>query len=230
MTAYYPAFLDLCGRLCVVIGGNTEAHDKVMRLLDAGAVVVVVSPEVTGDLKDLDARGFIEWRRRPYGAGDLKGAFLAVASPDARAANAALWKDAERERVLLNAMDDTAHCHFIAPAILERGDITVAVSTAGQAPALAVRLRDWFGTTIGPEHATLVELLGELRAEVRRRLPDLDDRRELWYRMVDSEAIEYLRDGDVIGARGHLLGLLSHACGRREAVAGGPAIDRRGDG
>lgn len=216
MTAFYPAFLNLRGRRCVVIGGNREAEDKISQLRGAGADVVVVSRCVTNAVRELASRNAIEWIQRPYRNGDLKGAFLAIASPQVPSVNAKIWEEAEKQKVLLNAMDDTAHCHFIAPAIHREGDITVAVSTGGKGPALAVRLRDRIAQTIGCEHAMLLDLLGELRVEVRRRLPDFDTRKALWYRMVDSEAIEHLRDGDVAGARGQLLGILSETCARHE--------------
>ena len=220
MTAFYPAFLDLRGRRCVVLGGDAEAEHKVIRLRDAGAHVVVVSPGVTNAVREFALSNSIEWIRRRYRNGDLKGAFLAIASPDVRSVNPEIWEEAEEEKVLLNAMDDTAHCHFIAPAIHREGDITVAVSTAGKAPAFAVRLRDGIADRLSIEDAELVDLLGELREEVRRRLPDFGVRKALWYRMVDSEAIEHLREGDVAGARAYLLDVLSESCARRERTVG----------
>jgi siroheme synthase-like protein len=227
VTPFYPAFLDVRGRRCVVFGGDSEAREKILRLLRSQAAVAVISPSVPDDVASLATDGQIEWRRRAYCPGDLRGAFLAIAAPDVRSTNGALWDEAEREGVLLNAMDDAAHCHFIAPAIHEQGAIMVAVSTGGKAPALSVRLRDWIATTIGAEHAMLVDLLGELRPEVRRRLPDLDARRALWYRMADSEAIEYLQSGDVTGARAHLLELLSLA--HQEAITETVSVEGGGD-
>jgi uroporphyrin-III C-methyltransferase/precorrin-2 dehydrogenase/sirohydrochlorin ferrochelatase len=201
MTAFYPAFLDLRGRRVVVVGGGAIAEHKVRGLLAAGARVTVVSPEPTPGLSDLAARGPVELCRRPYRAGDLSGAWLAIAATDDRAANGAVWADAERHRVLLNAVDDVDHCSFIAPAIHRAGDITVAVSTAGKSPALAVRLRDRIGRLIGRAEARLCELLGELRPELAQRVPDARARAALWYRIVDSDAIGFVRRGDTAGAR-----------------------------
>jgi uroporphyrin-III C-methyltransferase/precorrin-2 dehydrogenase/sirohydrochlorin ferrochelatase len=112
-----------------------------------------------------------------------------------------VWADAEQHRVLLNAVDDVDHCSFIAPAIHRAGDITVAVSTAGKSPALAVRLRDRIGRLIGRAEARLCELLGELRPELAQRVPDARARAALWYRIVDSDAIGFVRRGDTAGAR-----------------------------
>src|SRR5256884_2908346 len=120
-----------------------------------------------------------------------------------------LWAEAEREGVLLNAVDDLDHCSFIAPAIHREGDITVAVSTSGKSPALAARLRQRVARLIGPAEARLCELLGELRPEVAARVPDTRARTTLWYRIVDSDVIEFVRRGDLEGARERIDELVS---------------------
>jgi uroporphyrin-III C-methyltransferase/precorrin-2 dehydrogenase/sirohydrochlorin ferrochelatase len=206
---FYPVFLDLRGRRAVVIGGGAVAEQKVFGLLAAGAHVSVVSPETTPRLRDLAERGEIELRRRPYRSGDLAGAWLAIAGTDDRAANAQVWAEAEREGVLLNAVDDLDHCSFIAPAIHREGDITVAVSTSGKSPALAARLRQRVARLIGPVEARLCALLGELRPELAARVPDTHARTTLWYRIVDSDVIEFVRRGDLEGARERIDELVS---------------------
>jgi len=201
---FYPVFLNLRGRRAVVIGGGAVAEQKVLGLLSAGAHVTVVSPETTPRLAELAAAGEIDLRRRPYRSGDLAGARLAIAGTDDRAANAAVWAEAEREGVLLNAVDDLDHCSFIAPAIHREGDITVAVSTSGKSPALAARLRQRVARLVGPAEARLCELLGDLRPELAARVPDTRARTALWYRIVDSDVIEFVRRGDDEGARGRI--------------------------
>ncbi len=198
---FYPVFLDLRGRRAVVIGGGAVAEQKVLGLLSAGAHVTVVSPETTPRLAELAAAGGIDLRRRPYRSGDLAGAWLAIAGTDDRAANARVWAEAEREGVLLNAVDDLDHCSFIAPAIHREGSITVAVSTSGKSPALAARLRQRVARLVGPAEARLCELLGEMRPELAARVTDPHARTALWYRIVDSDVIEFVRRGDMEGAR-----------------------------
>jgi uroporphyrin-III C-methyltransferase len=112
-----------------------------------------------------------------------------------------VWAEAEREGVLLNAVDDLDHCSFIAPAIHREGDVTVAVSTSGKSPALAARLRQRVARLIGPAEARLCELLGEMRPELAARVTDPHARTALWYRIVDSDVIEFVRRGDMEGAR-----------------------------
>ena len=208
MSALYPVFLDLRGRRAVVIGGGAVAEQKVHGLIAAGAHVTLVSPETTPPLADLARRGAIEIRRRPYRPGDLAGAWLAIAASDDRAVNEAAWAEAERVGVPLNAVDDLEHCSFIAPAIHREGDITVAVSTGGKSPALAVRLRQRIARLVGRAEARLCALLGELRPELAGRVPDARARTALWYEIVDSDVIEFVRRGDIEGARGRIEELL----------------------
>lgn len=211
MTRFYPVYLDARRRRCIVIGGGAVAEQKVLALLDAGAHVTVISPEVSPGLGELEAQGRIQVRRRPYAPGDLRGAFLAIAAAGDRAAHRAAWAEAEQERVLLNAVDDPPHCHFIAPAVHRQGDLAVAVSTGGKSQALGVRVRDRLAALLGPEYAVFLEMLGDLRAEVAAREPDPARRTALWYRLVDSDALEHLRRGETAGARRLLRELLDDA-------------------
>jgi uroporphyrin-III C-methyltransferase/precorrin-2 dehydrogenase/sirohydrochlorin ferrochelatase len=212
VTSFYPVSLVLRGRRSVVVGGGCVAEHKVQGLLEAGARVTVVSPEVTRLLEDLAAQGAVEHHRRPYRPGDLAGAFLAVAATDDRAVNGAIWAEAEARGVLLNAVDDLDHCHFIAPAIHRAGDITVAVSTAGKSPALAVRLRQRIAGLIGRAEARLCEFLGGLRLELAARVPDPATRTALWYRIVDSDVVDFVRRRDLAGARRRVEELVHQPC------------------
>ena len=204
MSGFYPVSLALAGRRAVVIGGGRVAEDKVGGLIAADARVTLIAPALTPKLEALAAAGTITVARRAYLPGDLTGAFLAVAATDDRTANRLVWAEAESRGVLLNAVDDVAHCHFIAPAILRRGDLTVAVSTGGRSPTVAVRLRDRIGRLIGPEYEPWLTLLGGLRDEIARRVPDVARRREVWYRIADSEASVLVAQGDLAGARARI--------------------------
>lgn len=198
---FYPVFLDLRTRPCAVIGGGQMAEAKVLALLAAGARVTVVNPDVTPRLAALEAKEQIAIRRRAYQPGDLTGMWLVIAALDDRTTNRQIWEEAEQRGILLNAVDDLPHCSFIAPAIYRQGDLAIAISTAGKSPALAVRLRERLAEIVGPEYATLLNLLGDVRAEVARRVPELRVRTALWYRVVDADVIEFVRRGDVEGAR-----------------------------
>lgn len=196
MAAFYPAFLNLQGRPCVVIGGGPVAEGKVKGLLEAGARVHVVAPELTPTLEDWAAEGRIWLRRRAYQPGDLAGATLAIAATDDRTVNHRIWVEAQARGVLLNAVDDVEHCHFIAPAVHRQGDVTVAVSTAGKSPALAVYLRDLVAGLIGPRYAGLLDLLAAARPRVNARFSDPEARRRVWRRIVEAAAAECRSGGD----------------------------------
>ncbi len=218
MTTFYPVFLNLQDRPCVVIGGGPVAEQKVLGLLEAGASVTVVSPQVTPRLAALAEQGTIALKRRPHRHGDLERMFLAIAAPEDRTVNREIWEEAEQRGILLNAVDDLHHCNFIAPAIYRQGDLALAISTAGKSPALAVRLRDRFAEHLGREYAAFLDLLGELRAEVATRIPELAARTSVWYRIVDSDAIEFIRSGDIAGARQRIANLIDAAVRRPEAA------------
>ncbi|MFN8497502.1 MAG: bifunctional precorrin-2 dehydrogenase/sirohydrochlorin ferrochelatase [Anaerolineae bacterium] len=205
---YYPVYLNLVGRKAVVIGGGRIAEGKVEHLLAAEACVFVVAPRLTPALQDLRDELRISHIAREYRAGDLRGAFIAISATDDRDTNAQVWGEALERNILMNVVDDTPHCNFIAPSILRRGDLTVAISTSGKAPAVAVRLREQMEHTIGPEYAQFLTLAGAARAPLLAQTPDFDERKALWYRLVDSDVFELLRQGDEAGARGRIAEIL----------------------
>jgi precorrin-2 dehydrogenase/sirohydrochlorin ferrochelatase len=198
---YYPIYLNLQGRRCVVIGGGKVAEGKVHGLLAAGGRVWVISPSLTPALDELARQLRISHVERTFQPGDLAEAFLAISATDDPAVNEQVWQEASAGNVLVNVVDDTPHCNFIAPAILRQGDLAVAISTGGKAPALAVRLREQIERLVGPEHARFLELAGSLRERLAKQRPDFGERRALWYQLVDSDVIDLLRRGEEAEAR-----------------------------
>lgn len=192
----YPISLDLEGRACVVFGGGEIAEPKVLSLLEASAAVTVVSPSLTPELRERARRGDFVHIDRTYLPGDLEGVSLAIAATGDTAVNARIFEEAERRRVLLNAVDDVKHCHFAAPSVIRRGDLAIAISTAGKAPALAKRLRVELEERFGPEHGELVDLLAEVRAEViDSRTVDFETWARRWQHALDQELVELIRAG-----------------------------------
>lgn len=194
--AHYPIYLDLTDRPCVVVGGCGLAEEKARGLLAAGARVTVVSPELTPGLASLAVEGRIDAVARRCRRGDLRKAFLVVVAERDRAIVEAVWNETRERNVLVNTVDDVPHCDFIAPAVVRRGDLAIAISTEGKAPALASRLRQRLEGEVGEEHARFLELAGRLRAPLARRWPDLETRRTLWYRLLDSDVLHLLRRGE----------------------------------
>ena len=196
MSVYYPIFLDLRGRRCVVLGGGEVAEEKVEGLLQAGAAVRVIAPRLTPALAGRVAAGEIDHSPRRYRDGDLEGAFLAISERLGEAVHDAVAREADRRDVPLNVQDETRYCSFIAAALVRRGDLTIAISTAGKAPALAVRLRQALERRVGEHYARFLELAGRLRRPLARRHPDFETRRALWYRLVDSDVLRLLEQGE----------------------------------
>ncbi len=199
--SYYPVFLSLAGRPVVVAGGGPVAERKVGGLLRCGARVRVVAADLTPELARQAESGEIEHIARPYRTGDLEGAVLALAEPGDPAADASFFAEAERRGIFANVEDDLDHCSFIAPSIVRRGDLVVAISTSGRAPALAVRLRERLERELGPEYAALLELAGRLRSPLARAVPEFEERRRRWYELVDSSVLELFREGSAAKAR-----------------------------
>ncbi len=139
---YFPVLLDLTGRRCLMVGGGPVAERRITGLLAAGARVTVISPRTTPTLAALAAEGRIELESRGYREGDLAGADLAFVATDAGEVNMAVAREARERGVWVNAADDPAHCTFILPAVVRRGDLTVAVATGGSSPALARAVRE----------------------------------------------------------------------------------------
>lgn len=164
---FYPVFLALDRRRCVVVGGGPVAECRVDGLLAAGATVTVVSPTLTAALAALAAAGCITHEPRGYRPGDLAGFDLAFAATDTGDVNGAVAAEARQHGIWVNAADDPAHCTFILPALVRRGDLTVAVATGGTSPALARAIRDELEAHLTAEYATLAEIAAEVRRELR---------------------------------------------------------------
>ena len=184
--SWFPVFLDLCHRPVLVVGGGTVAEAKVHQLLDAHAEVTVVAPTLGDRLTEWHAGGLLRWLPRRFRPDDVAGAFIVVAATDLTAVNREVWTAAEARSIPVNAADDPEHCSFILPATHRQGDLTVAISTAGKAPALAVRLRNRLAEELDAAHGPYVALLGTFRDEIKRRFATFEERRRVWYRIVDD--------------------------------------------
>ena len=196
----YPVALELSGRRCVVSGGGRDAERKAQGLLEADADVVVIAPRVSDGLADLVRRSELTHIPRRYRRGDLAGAFLVIAADSDRAARAAVFAEAEAEKVLCNAVDDVEHCHFAVPSIVRRGELLLAISTGGRAPALAKRLRRRLAAELGWEWEALVDVLGEVRAATLPHRPaDFATWAQRWRAVLDreQELLDLLAEGRV---------------------------------
>ena len=210
MPRYYPAFIDVRGRDCVVIGGGDLGEEKVVKLLECDAGVIVISAEVTDRVRELAEDGAVEWIRRDYEYGDLERAFIAIANTGDDATDRVISREAEERNVLLNVVDVTHLCTFIAPSVARRGEVTVATSTGGASPALARTFREKLEASRILEFADLAPLLSDARAELRRR--NLRVSPDHWQTCITDELLYMAQSGREDEAREKLLsGLLSAA-------------------
>jgi precorrin-2 dehydrogenase/sirohydrochlorin ferrochelatase len=182
---YYPAFLNLKGKKCVVIGGGKVAERKIVLLVRSCASIRVISPDLTPPLAKLKSAGKIRHIARKYKKGDLKSAFLAIAATSDEGVNRAVSLEAP---FLINVVDVPSLCNFILPAIVKCGPLTIAVSTSGASPAMAAVIRRELELLYGNETGQYLDFLAGLRKEV---LNVIDDRqaRESFLRMAASEAM-----------------------------------------
>jgi precorrin-2 dehydrogenase/sirohydrochlorin ferrochelatase len=201
---FYPVFLNLKGKRVVVIGGGEVADRKIQSLMDTGASILVVSPEVTSGIASLFEQKRIHLFNRHYVAGDCAGAALVFSATGDAEISRAVYEEATALGIFINTADQPAQCSFIMPAVVRRGDIGVAISTSGTSPALAARLRRKISGIIGPEYARLAELLSRARPEIRRKLRTEQNRKDLQYRIIDSDIITLLKVDDIAPAERRL--------------------------
>jgi precorrin-2 dehydrogenase/sirohydrochlorin ferrochelatase len=186
MSSYYPMFVDLQGKRCLVVGGGEIAARKVQGLLDADALVVVVSPKLSDALSALAAQGVIAYRPRPFRVDDVLGCTLVIGATDQPEVNMAVGKAARAHDVWVNIVDTPEACDFIAPAIVRRGALQIAISTGGHSPTLAKRIRMQLEEAYGPEYGRLLEKLGRERDRIRHLIRDPGLRKAYYERLVDT--------------------------------------------
>ena len=168
MAPYYPVYLDVKERCCVIVGGGQIAEGKIAALLECGAQIRMISPEVTDEVQDMADTGALRLERREYRDGDLEGAFIAIAATDDSSLNRRIAQEAEERNVPLNVVDVTHLCTFIAPAVVRRGEVTAAISTGGLSPALARKLREELQASPALDYADMAPMLSEVRLELRQ--------------------------------------------------------------
>lgn len=187
----FPIFLKLTARPTIVVGAGHLAEAKIESLLLAQAQVTVVAPTANPRLVELAEAGEITWHHRAYEPGDLAGNFLAVAATNDAAVNRAVFAEAEATGVLVNAVDDPPFCDFYFPSVVRRGDLQIAISTAGHSPALAQRLRKEINSILPLDTGDWLEELGNLRREVLQLEPLNEERKRLLHTLADRDVCAY---------------------------------------
>jgi siroheme synthase-like protein len=200
---YFPIFLELKKRRCLVIGGGSVGERKIAGLLEAGASVTVITPNASETIARWSQDELIDLIVRPYQPGDLAGYELVFIATNDGEVNATAYTEGRERGVWVNAADDRAHCDFILPSVLRRGDLTVAVSSGGGSPALARTIREELEIHLSQEYEQLAKLAAEVRAELRKR--SLNVPFETWRRALSGDVRQLLMRAEVARAKSHLL-------------------------
>jgi precorrin-2 dehydrogenase/sirohydrochlorin ferrochelatase len=199
----FPIFLKLAARPCIVIGAGHLAESKIESLQAANARITVIAPEASERIRNLAAAGEIEYHQRPYAEGDLTGNFLVVAATNVPAVNRAVFQEATEKGVLCNAVDDPPFCDFYFPSVVRRGDLQIAISTAGASPALAQKIRKDINAQLPLDAGEWLGNLGNLRREVVAVEPLNEERKWLLHQLAQREVCGYDQCPSRLLAREH---------------------------
>ena len=192
---YYTVYLDLKDRAVLVVGGGSIAEGKAVQLVETGARVQLVSPDLTPRLAELAASGAIEYRRGEFKLDDLRSVTLVISATHDQAVNEEVARLAAERGLLHNVVDQPALCNFITPALVTRGDLQISVSTGGGSPSITQRVKREVANLIGEEYGELLELAAEMRVKAKQRIPDFERRRKVLHAFVESEALDLIRAG-----------------------------------
>ncbi len=187
---YYPIFLNLKSKKCIVIGGGKVAERKVISLLKSGADITLISPELTKRLKKESSGKKIKYISRRYKKGDLKNAFLVIAATDSIETNKKVSEDAPR---LINVVDVPSLCNFIVPSVVKRGPLMIAISTSGVSPSMSKAIRKELEKLYGTEFGEYLKSLRKIRAKALTKLKDKKERERFLKRLATAKVIKELR-------------------------------------
>src|SRR5580698_1114760 len=182
-----PIFLKLEGRRCLLVGAGTVALEKIGSLLRTGVLLRVVAPQARAEIRALAAEGKLEWTPRAFEPEDLGGNFLVIAATDSPEVNAAVYREAVARNIPANSVDDIPNCDFFFGSVVSRGDLQIAISTAGESPALAQRLRREIDEQLPQDLGPWLAELGQLRREVLATHPRSEERRLLLHELAERQ-------------------------------------------
>jgi precorrin-2 dehydrogenase / sirohydrochlorin ferrochelatase len=205
---YYPVNLDIEDRRCLVLGGGAVGTRKVLTLLDCGAEVTVVSPDTTERLSGLFEDRKITWMKRSYRSSDLEGMFLVIGATNDEALNLRVYEDAKRLNILCNIADRPQVCNFILPAVVNRGDLIIAISTSGKSPAFAKQLRLEMADRYGEEYAAFLTLMGAIRERLLAEEHAPEAHKPIFEQLISRGLIDLIRTEDRVGINSLLLEIL----------------------
>jgi precorrin-2 dehydrogenase / sirohydrochlorin ferrochelatase len=194
---YYPIYLDIKDRNCLVVGGGSVGTRKVATLLECGATVTVVSIDAAETLRRLSDRGVIRLKERAFQSADLDNMFLVIGATDNEALNFEIHAAARRRGILCNIADRPKACNFILPSIINRGDLIIAISTSGKSPAFAKKLRKQLETQFGNEYAEFLNLMGAIRKKLLSKDHEPEAHKHLFEQLIERDLVQLIKDADI---------------------------------
>jgi precorrin-2 dehydrogenase/sirohydrochlorin ferrochelatase len=205
---FYPICLDVRQRHCLVVGGGQVGTRKVKTLLDCGALVTVISPEATEALRDWAAQDKIVLKMRGYRSSDLDNMFLVIGATDSEDLNHRIHEDAEKRQRLCNIADQPQRCNFILPAVVNQGDLVIAISTSGRSPAFAKHLRRQLQECFGPEYDHLLKLMGAIRERLLAERHSPEAHKPIFEKLIGAGLLELIKADDRLAIDGLLADVL----------------------
>lgn len=206
---YYPVFLDLSGKKTVVIGGGTVAERKIKTLLECGALIHVISRELTPELHARSKNGDIKHIGYEFDEGSFEDAFLVIVATDDKTLNQMVSGIARKRNILVNVVDQPEECNFIVPSVIKRGDLQIAISTSGKSPAMAKKIREALSSQFGAEYESFLNMMGNIRKQLLLEVTSgQEDRARIFHEMIDSGLLESIKKKDLSGVASELQGIL----------------------
>jgi len=195
MEHLYPIYLHVAGKNCLIIGGGPVAERKAASLLEYGANIKIVSPGAEKRIADWAEQNRLQWIARAFDRHDLENVFMVFIATDDNSLNKEIADLCRQKGILVNAVDDPPNCDFFVPSVLRRDSLAIAISTEGRSPLFAARLRRRLETIITEEYGQFVDILGQIREELRHSSLDITQRKQVLEQIVDSDLLDLLLDG-----------------------------------
>lgn len=208
--SYYPIYLDLKGKRCIIVGGGRVAERKCLTLLKNYADVTVISPNITKRLEDYKKKGKIRHVPRTYKKGDIRSAFLVIAATDSKEINKKVYHEAMAKNILLNVVDNPELCNFIVPSVFERGDLKIAISTGGTSPALAKRISKELDALYNREFSKYLNFLKRIRGRIKDKVKKREERVGIFNYLSSPEILGILREKGFRAAKEKIIYNLSN--------------------
>lgn len=208
--SYYPVYLDLKGKKCIIIGGGRVAERKCRSLIKHGADVTVISPDITKRLADYKRKGKIRHLTRLYRKGDIESAFLAIAATDSQEINERVYTEATDKNILLNVVDNPDFCNFIVPSVFERGNLKIAISTGGASPAVAKRIRKEIEALYNREFSKYLNFLKRIRGLIKDSVKKREERENIFDYLSSPEILRILRKKGFRAVKERIINKLSN--------------------